>query len=145
VTPANERDPQAGFGIVAAIFVLVLLASAGAAMLSLTSVQRSTTSIGLLGMRALFAAHAGLEWSLHEIGAAKSCSPISPTPPPDGKTLVLSEGALQGFAVFITCQEEQHSDGADYRIHNVVAIAEYGLPASSDYVRKRMRATVVTR
>ena len=55
---------QNGFTLVQAIFILVVLALLGTYMVSLSTVQQSTTTQAVLQARAYQAARAGLEWGI---------------------------------------------------------------------------------
>ena len=55
---------QAGFSLVMAIFILLVLGLLGGYMVTLQGVQTQTTLDALQGARAYQAARAGIEWSL---------------------------------------------------------------------------------
>lgn len=59
-----RRGRQAGFSIVSAVFLLVVLAALGAAILNLSRAQQATSAMDVQGARAYQAARAGVEWGL---------------------------------------------------------------------------------
>jgi MSHA biogenesis protein MshP len=87
---------QAGVGIVTAIFLLVVLAGLGTAMVSLYLAQQSSSNVDLLGARAYQAARAGMEWGLFRQTRANSCAPSTRLVLPAGTT-------LSGFTVVVRC------------------------------------------
>ncbi len=124
-----------GFGLVAALFVLVVLASAGAMMVNLSGTQRKTTALALQGNRAYRAAITGIEWGIHRSLALAAC--------PTTTTLPLTEGGLQGFDVQLSCASSEHSEGGvASTTYELTAIAEYGTYGDADYVRRRVMGTI---
>ncbi len=124
-----------GFGLIAAIFVLLVLASAGAMMINLSGVQRKTTVLALQGDRAYRAAITGIEWGVHQSLNLAAC--------PTTTTLSLTEGGLQGFDVELSCTSSEHSEnGVTSRTYELTAISEYGNYSDADYVRRRVMGTI---
>jgi len=71
ITPCLRRPPQRalravvrqrGFSVIAAIFLLVVLAALGAFMLTFSTVQQTTGTQDLQGARGYQAARSGVEW-----------------------------------------------------------------------------------
>ncbi|GIZ52431.1 pilus assembly PilX N-terminal domain-containing protein [Noviherbaspirillum aridicola] len=56
---------NAGFSLVSAIFLLVVLAALGVAMVNISSVQHAGSALDVQGARAYQAARAGIEWGLY--------------------------------------------------------------------------------
>ncbi len=125
-----------GFGLIAAIFLLLVLASAGAMMVNLSGVQRKTTVLALQGNRAYRAAITGIEWGVFQaINNGPAC--------PATTTLSLTEGGLQGFDVELSCTSSEHSEsGVPSRTYELTAISEYGAYGDADYVRRRVMGTI---
>ena len=65
-------NKQAGFTLVTAIFIVVILALLGGYMVSLSGVQRMTTVHALQGAKAYQAARAGIEWALTIVTASST-------------------------------------------------------------------------
>lgn len=55
-----------GFALVSAIFLLVVLAGLGAAMLTFSTAQQAESGLDVMGSRAYQAARAGIEWALFQ-------------------------------------------------------------------------------
>jgi len=109
-----QRNParpgrQRGVGLVTAIFLLVVLAGLGVAMVSITTSQQASASVDLLGARAYQAARAGLEWGIFRRLRNGACDPTSPFMMPAGSS-------LSGFSVLVTCKQQGSGELARYVI-----------------------------
>src|SRR6266513_5278160 len=97
---------QGGFSIVAAIFLLVVLALLGGFIASVTGIQQSSGQLDVLGVRAYQSARAGLEWGAWQVLDPNNtlnqtdCTGTTkkPTMPvcPNGGTTNLAAGTLVG-------------------------------------------------
>ena len=131
----TRSSSQSGFALVAAIFLLLVLASASAMMVNMSGVQRRTSLFALLGDRAYYAAASGVEWGIHQ-ALGSGC--------PATTTLNLSEGGLVGFDVEVSCTSSSHDEGSTTTTTYLLeAVAEYGTYGDPDYVKRRLQ-TVVT-
>ncbi len=131
----GRRRREAGFGLVMAIFVLLVLAAVGLALVDLGAVQRRTSSLSLQALRAGQAARSGLQWGAQRALATGTCPPTT--------TLALSEGGLQGFTARVTCSATVHVEAATTStIFELDAVGEYGAFGNPDYVRRRVRASI---
>jgi MSHA biogenesis protein MshP len=94
---ALARRRSAGVGLVTAIFLLVVLAGLGVAMVSLFTSQQQASALDVQGARAYQAARAGIEWGLFRKLRNNSCvASTSFALPP--------ASSLSGFAVTVTCR-----------------------------------------
>lgn len=133
-----------GVSLVTAIFLLVVLAGLGAAMMTVATSQQASSSMDIQGARAYQAARAGIEWGLYKQlisnGNSAACF-TSPT------SFALPSGStLTGFSVTVTCTAD--TTIAALPRHRVVAIA-CNQPASGnvcpnysnsiDYVQRRIQ------
>ena len=77
----TDSRASAGFGAIAAIFVLVVLASLAAAIVRLGQSTQTGSAQDILGARAWAAARAGTEWGLYQAlkGSWTTCSGASQT------------------------------------------------------------------
>lgn len=134
------RADDAGFSLVSAIFVLVVVTTAGAFMLRVAGVQRTTTTFALLGPKAYHAARSGIEWNLHRaLNVPGSCPPG----PPTTTAFPLNEGGLAGFAVTVSCESEVHAEGATSEtLYRFTALAEWGAFGDRDYVSRRLETRI---
>lgn len=92
--------PQNGFAIVAAIFLLVVLAALGAFMLTLSNSQQLTSAQDLQGTRTYWAAKAGIQWAADRLKLPAVACPAAST-----------TFALDGFAVTVTCDAKGYTEG----------------------------------
>lgn len=86
---------QQGFSLVSAIFLLVVLAGLGAAIVNVSSMQHTGSAIDVQGTRAYQAARAGIEWGLYRLKGA-SCNALTSFVPP--------APTLSGFTVTVRCE-----------------------------------------
>jgi MSHA biogenesis protein MshP len=99
---------SAGFGLIAAIAILVILATLGAFIVSVTGLRDQGTALDVLGSRALQAARAGVEWNMYIIQNREDTNPAAgpfttPYPCTIPGTLNGLTGALSDFTVIVTC------------------------------------------
>ena len=127
---------QQGFALVPAIFLVVVLAALGAVAIRVGSGQQQAVTVNLLQARALAAANSGIEWgAFSAIGGGGPGICVSST------TLILTEGALNGFTVVVTCTSTPFSAGSSsnsYVINATATSGTYGMPS---YVRRVVSAT----
>lgn len=91
-----RRDQrQRGFALASAVFLLVILAALGAAMVNFASVQHASSSLDIQGSRAYQAARAGIEWGLYQGMRNSSCTTPNSFAPP--------APTLSAFRVTVTC------------------------------------------
>jgi MSHA biogenesis protein MshP len=120
---------------VTALFLIVVLASAGAFLLNVSGVGHRTSVLGLMGARAYQSALAGVEWAVHEVDD-------DPTTCASG-TFSLTEGGLNGFSVTVTCATATHTEnGSDTERFRITSQAEYGTYGDADYVSRTVDTTV---
>ena len=93
---------QAGFGIVSAVFLLVILAILAASITFLAGTQRSTAMIDILGSRAYQAARAGIEWGAFQALQNASCT---------GTDLTFAGTSMAGFTASVTCTANTVNEG----------------------------------
>ncbi len=102
-------ERQAGFSIIAAIFLLVVLALLAAFIASVTGMQQSSGQLDVLGVRAYQSARAGMEWGAWQVLDPNNNLPgvggtanLPPCPAVSTNLCVLG-GSLSSFAVTVTC------------------------------------------
>lgn len=92
------KSPDRGFSLVTAIFLLVVLAGLGVAMLSISGAHQISSALDVQGTRAYQAARAGIEWGLYRQIRDGSCVD---TP---GTSFALPAGTtLSPFTVTVIC------------------------------------------
>lgn len=127
-----------GFTLIAALFLLVVVAFLSVYMINFRSVQQSTIVYGLQGARAMQAAQTGIEWGIYDAFTV-GC------PVPKTSNITASGPALAGFAIEVICTSTSHTEG-------VIPIITYQLTSTAttttstygslDYVYRSLRATV---
>jgi MSHA biogenesis protein MshP len=88
-----RKKLQRGFSLISAIFLLVVLAGLGAAMVSFSTMQNQSLALDVMGSRAYQAANAGIEWAAYNIASSPG---VSVNPP---QTLAALGGNLSVFTV----------------------------------------------
>jgi MSHA biogenesis protein MshP len=125
---------QQGMSIVIALFVVVVVASLAAFAVTVGGAGQQTDLTNMQASRALAAARVGLEWGAYRIRAASgSCT---------NQTLSLTEGALRGFQVSVTCTPRSlHTEPTGtYRSYDVTASASYGTFGTTDFAFRQLSA-----
>jgi MSHA biogenesis protein MshP len=144
---------QAGFGVIAAIVILVILASLAAAIVKFGFVEQMSSAQDTLTARATSAARAGNEWGLHQAlkGGWAACAGVV-------QTLDLTVDT--GFQVTVTCNSILYNEGESapgtartVRVYSIDAVAcnmplaaepkcpNNGAAASPAYVERRRQVT----
>ena len=109
-----SRPREAGFSLVSAIFLLVVLSALGAFMVSFSGVQHTTAARDVLGARAYQAARSGIEW-----GAFQVLTPAYPAACPATTNLTGLTGTLAPFIVTVQCDRTLATEGT---VANNVAV-----------------------
>ena len=131
---------QQGSLLVGAIFVLVILAALAAFITSLSGTQAATAMLSVQGERASYAARAGMEWAITDI-VNNSAAGLDCTGGSTG--LALTEGALDGFSVSVTCNAVPVTEGAaSYTVYELEAAASLGSIGRPDYVQRQLQARI---
>ena len=120
---------NAGFTLVQAVFILVVLALLGTAMMRLIGVQSSTSIFALQGARGYQAARSGLEWGAARARTGSSCNGIL---------------TVDDFTVNVTCSSQSFTEGSigPYAVYKISAIATFDSYGSPDYVSRRAEIKV---
>lgn len=138
---------QQGFSLISAIFILIILASLGAYMVTVGGTNRATSSATLQGARAYQAARSGIDWSVYtlitaadQIAARSNCSNII-----NENNFTLNVDGLNGFTINTLCGFTSHSQqGNDnVSIYSITSIATTGGSYGDlDFVQRRITATI---
>lgn len=129
-----------GFTIVSAVFILVVLSLVGGFIANLSSLMQRSQSLSILGARAFFAAESGLQWATFKIreGSGPYNCPTSPS------SLTLTQGALTGFTVDVSCTQELFvEDGKTYNLFTLESLGRFGESSELDYVGRTLYAKVI--
>ena len=132
---------SAGMALVSAIFLIVVLAGMGIALMNLSDVEQDTTSKTNLSAKVYYGAKAGLDWGIQQAIAAGSC--VGST------SFTLTQGALNGVAVTVKCTPA--AQGATNcgltgiltcNNYYLVSQATLGTLGTLAYAERRLEATV---
>jgi len=132
------RKIQQGLSLVTAIFLLVVLASLGAVMMTFFTAQEQSSTLDILGSRAYQAARAGIEWGAYQVlqnGGACAASTVVPL-----------AGTLSGFTVTVTCISTAYSDvstsSGTVTMYSLSSVATRGTVGQPDYVERQISVTL---
>ena len=101
--PPVRGKHERGFALVAAIFIVVVLAMLGIMMVTIGGMERATASAAVQGARAFYAARSGVEWGTFGAlnNTAPTCGAAASTPTTN--TFNLAVTGLNGFTVSVVC------------------------------------------
>lgn len=121
VPSAARSQPQRGFSIVTAIFLVVVLAALGAFILTVSGTQHGAAALDIQGAQSYQAARAGIEWGAFQVldpnntTTTVSCAADMPACPGAGGTTDLAAGTLAGslssFTVTVSCTRTTATEG----------------------------------
>jgi len=98
--PDRIRRLQSGFSLVTAIFLVVVLASIAAFIVTVSGLMSSATTLDVRGSRAYQAARAGVEW-----GASQLLTPAAPPACFATQNLGFAGTGLADFTTTVTCAQ----------------------------------------
>jgi len=132
---ATGRAGGRGFALVPALFLVVVLGLLAVVGVRVGLGQQQTVTMSLVQARALSAARAGIEWGAFQTRAASpGCAPAT--------SLTLTEAALAGFTVTVTCASTSFTNGATpAHAYVLTATATTGLYGQPGYARRVVSAT----
>lgn len=135
----NTLHRQKGFSLVTAIFLLVILASIGAFMVTIGGTQRTTTVAAIQGARAFQAARSGIEWAIPQVmPPATDCSTITANP-----NFTLNVPGANDFTISVSCTSTSHTEaGNTFNVYAITSEARFGTYGDPDFVRRRITATI---
>ncbi len=127
------RRLQKGFTLIAAIFLLVVVAALVVYMTNIRVVQQTTLLYGVQGARAIQAARSGIEWGIYQSIVNTSCA---------GSTS-FTDPAFAGFNIEVQCGQTTHTEGTTFiDTYQLTSIASSGTFGSLDFVQRQIQATV---
>lgn len=121
---------QRGMSLVVAIFLITVIASLAAFAVTVGTATREGENLQLQADRALAAARAGAEWAAYRAVVNNSCAAST--------TFNLTQAALRGFRVTVTCTARSLAPTLVYDIDSFAQWSNFG---ASNYASRR----VVTR
>ncbi len=134
---------QHGFALVAAIFIVVILAMLGIMMVTIGGMQRATATTAVRGTQAYYAARSGVEWGIYGAlnNTVATCGNAASSPTTN--TFNLSVSGLNGFSVSVLCSYTTHRERSNtYNVYVITATATSGMFGDVDYVSRTLKTTV---
>ncbi len=124
----------AGFSLLTALFLLVVVSSLAAYMVNLATVQHLSSAMAGQNSRALYMAVSGLEWATAEIRTNPgSCPTVPSTFSSDGFTIELQ-----------ACSRNPVTEsGVTYALYDLAVEASQGTFGTTGFVSRSLRATVL--
>jgi MSHA biogenesis protein MshP len=129
----SRLHSASGFTLVAALFLIVVVAALGAFAVRISSGQQQTVNLALLSARALAAANSGIEFGAYQALNGTGCA---------SATLNLTEAGLNGFTVNVSCTATVHTEsGGTVNVYRIDATSSAGTYGKPDYVSRHVYAT----
>jgi MSHA biogenesis protein MshP len=136
------RDARyTGSALISAIFLIVVLAAIGAAMVSLSTVQEDTVTKSVLAARVYYGAKAGIDWAIQR-SISDPAPPARCTTTDFPATISPSGTGLAGVTVIVNCAQSQHGAGTTAYTYYLTSVATVGTVGTPSYAERRMEATV---
>ncbi len=135
-----RREPRwrraSGFGLVAALFLIIVVTLLVVTMARLSTVQHGSTSLAIQQARAYQAARAGLEWGISQAVQSNLCAAGTPS---------MTGTGLAESSVSVSCNSASYTDneGNPVQISLVAVAAQNRTPGGRpDYAYRRLSAVV---
>lgn len=146
----NTVDKKnAGFSLVSAIFLLIIIAGLGLFAVTFSSIQQQTSVQDIIGSRAYQAAKAGIEWGAFQItqssiagtGFVTACQNASALPQPN-----LPTGTqLSLFTVTLSCSASSHTEGGTllwiYQLKSTAVVTGTSV-GSLNYAERQLQVSI---
>lgn len=145
MSPRTQK--QAGFAIVTAVFLIVLLAVVGGFIFAISYREGVVPERTLLSSRAHIANRSALEWALHQaIGPLQGSDAPSPAPGncAPSTTFTLSGYGLDDIAVAVTCSVKDNYGTPSQWVYTyyLTATVAVGTSGTSEYVERKLEGVV---
>jgi MSHA biogenesis protein MshP len=145
-----SRKPR-GFALVSAIFILVVLAALGAAILVVSTTQQVGSALDVQGSRVYRAARAGIEWGVYKRTRDNVPCTVFPGVPPNVSFTFPTAPTLAGITVTVTCTDYTDASSTPpihvYEIRSTACNQPLAgnCPNTSpgpNYIERRLKATL---
>ncbi len=110
----SPKQRAAGFSLVAAIFLLTILAALGAFIVTVSTTQQMESALDVQGSRAYQAARAGVEWGAYQVNRNSACLPAS--------SFTFTAPSLSAFTVMVQCTAYVDAHGGP-TVHQILSTA----------------------
>ena len=142
--PPNRGKHERGFALVAAIFIVVVLAMLGIMMVTIGGLQRATATSAVRGTQAYFAARSGVEWgifgALNNTVATCGATPSTPTT----NAFNLAVPGLDSYNVSVVCSYTTHREAGppNINVYVITSTATSRTFGDMDYISRILRVSV---
>ena len=127
-----------GFSLVSAIFMMVVLVILGVSMVTISSVQHTSSAQLVQSARANYAARAGAEWVASQPSTWCAAGPF-----PMASSFTLP-APMSGFTIAVSCTRTSHTlEGATLQYYVVDLTASAGSYGSLDFVQRKQRTKLL--
>jgi MSHA biogenesis protein MshP len=133
---------QRGFGVIAAIVILVIFAGLSAFIASMSASQHMGNALDVQGSNAYLAAHAGLEWGKYQTSAAPAtyCSAAT----------IETTLTVNGYTVKVNCTNGKSGSTDEAGLGTIYSLTATACSSSScphaspgpNYVERRISALI---
>jgi len=132
--PMRRRARERGISLVAAVFLIVVLAGIAVFAVRLGTLESQSVSAELRAAQAFQAAKSGIAWAAHRALDGGWCGT---------QTLSLTEAGTSGFDVAVQCSQTTHVEaGVTTSVFVIDVLAESGRYGGPDYVSRRLQAKI---
>lgn len=129
--PASQR----GFSLIAAVFLIVVLAVLGTFAVRMAVTQQETVNLALLEAQAQAAANSGIEYGANRALRWSQCPPST--------RLTLTAAGMTGFALVVQCNRTVHVPSGKMS-YALVSTATFGRYGRADFVSRQASRTLTT-
>jgi MSHA biogenesis protein MshP len=130
----HGRQRQRGVSLIAAVFLIVVLAGLAAFAVRIGTLGSQTVTAELRAAQAFHAARSGVAWAAHRALNGGWCGT---------QTLNLNEAGASGFDVEVQCTQSAHIEGgAVTNVFIIDVLASSGSYGGPDYVSRRLQAKI---
>lgn len=133
----RSQHAQSGIALIAAIFLIVIIASALVILATLSVRNTEQTTQNLLKTRAQMAASAAGEFAVQSLieNSGSNCATLNGS--------VVSIPEYSNFNVSLSCSENDYNrPSQQITLFNLITVAEYGTVGDPDYVWTELEMTV---
>jgi MSHA biogenesis protein MshP len=127
----NVQKQSAGFALIAAVFLIVVVSLVIVYLQRLSASQNQVNIVAAQSARAQQAAQSGLEWGAYRLSQQSlSCA---------NSSVFTLNAIATGMQVTVECAMRTYVGGID--LYTLTSTAEQGALGNPDYVFKRLRAS----
>lgn len=119
MTTLRQLSRQRGVSLVAAIFLVVVLAFLAVAIVTVTSTQQAAFGLDVQGTRAYLAARSGVEWGLHRQLRSAALCPAATGAMSKWSFAMPANTTLSPYTVTVTCTTTVLGAIKRYRMRSV--------------------------